>query len=249
MSAHRTATVKTLVLARSGHSLPESVAPAKDRYRPGDITSMPPAVDPSLDYLINRYYDPATQQYITVDPAVAATGQPYTYVGGDPVNAVDPLGLSWWNPTTWTAKTWATVGGVTLGVAAAVTGVGVVAEAAGIASVVADGATIGEASTGTLLLGGTAALTGGGAAYLDNGACASGSKAACFGRDLGLVGAAAGTISTLGTLGPIVGIWQLESLPDAVFQGLGWFSATFGAAATVFDTTTTAASASPLCPS
>ena len=51
--------------------------------------------DPTgLLYLINRYYDPATGQFVSVDPMVDQTGQPYAYTGDDPVNDVDPLGLS-----------------------------------------------------------------------------------------------------------------------------------------------------------
>ena len=50
--------------------------------------------DPSgLIYLVNRYYDPSTDQFLSVDPAVATTGQPYTFTGDDPLNATDPLGL------------------------------------------------------------------------------------------------------------------------------------------------------------
>jgi RHS repeat-associated protein len=45
-----------------------------------------------LVYLIDRYYDPATGQFLTVDPDVDETGQPYTYAGGDPANGSDPNG-------------------------------------------------------------------------------------------------------------------------------------------------------------
>lgn len=45
-----------------------------------------------LIYLINRYYDPVTGQFLSVDPDVARTHEPYVYTGGDPVNAIDPLG-------------------------------------------------------------------------------------------------------------------------------------------------------------
>jgi hypothetical protein len=34
---------------------------------------------------------------------VAQTGQPYAFTGGDPLNEVDPLGLSWYNPS-WAHK-------------------------------------------------------------------------------------------------------------------------------------------------
>ena len=51
-----------------------------------------------LYYLINRYYDPSTGQFLTVDPALAITQQPYSYAGDDPVNRTDPSGLcSWYN--------------------------------------------------------------------------------------------------------------------------------------------------------
>ncbi len=43
--------------------------------------------------MFNRYYDPTTDQFLSVDPDVAETGQPYTFSGGDPLNASDPLGL------------------------------------------------------------------------------------------------------------------------------------------------------------
>jgi uncharacterized protein RhaS with RHS repeats len=40
-----------------------------------------------------RYYDPATDQFLTVDPDVATTLSPYGYVSGNPLNATDPQGL------------------------------------------------------------------------------------------------------------------------------------------------------------
>jgi uncharacterized protein RhaS with RHS repeats len=43
--------------------------------------------------LVDRYYDPATDQFLSVDPLVAETGQPYAYTADDPVNGTDPLGL------------------------------------------------------------------------------------------------------------------------------------------------------------
>ncbi len=47
-----------------------------------------------LIYLINRYYDPTTDQFINVDPDVQSTDQPYAFTGDDPLNATDPLGLA-----------------------------------------------------------------------------------------------------------------------------------------------------------
>src|SRR5207245_6536772 len=39
------------------------------------------------------YYDPATAQFISRDPAVALTRQPYGYVHGSPLDNIDPTGL------------------------------------------------------------------------------------------------------------------------------------------------------------
>ena len=49
-----------------------------------------------LIYMRARYYDPETQQFISRDPSVGATGQPYSYAGGNPVNATDPTGHFPW---------------------------------------------------------------------------------------------------------------------------------------------------------
>jgi RHS repeat-associated protein len=45
-----------------------------------------------LIYLRKRVYDPETAQFMSVDPLVAETGEPYSYAGDDPVNAGDPSG-------------------------------------------------------------------------------------------------------------------------------------------------------------
>jgi len=41
---------------------------------------------------VYRYYDPTTGDFLTVDPMVAETQQPYYYAGDDPVNNSDPTG-------------------------------------------------------------------------------------------------------------------------------------------------------------
>jgi RHS repeat-associated protein len=44
-------------------------------------------------YLIHRYYDPGTGEFVTVDPMVSQTMQPYAYAGDDVVNESDLDGL------------------------------------------------------------------------------------------------------------------------------------------------------------
>ncbi|MEV7415422.1 RHS repeat-associated core domain-containing protein [Streptomyces sp. NPDC089919] len=46
-----------------------------------------------LVYLRARSYDPATAQFLTVDPAVRSTRSAYGYTGGNPLNGSDPSGL------------------------------------------------------------------------------------------------------------------------------------------------------------
>jgi RHS repeat-associated protein len=58
-------------------------------------------IDPTgLTYLIHRYYDPQTGQFITVDPFVDQTEQPYGYAGQDPINAYDLAGTDTTYPLT-----------------------------------------------------------------------------------------------------------------------------------------------------
>jgi RHS repeat-associated protein len=55
--------------------------------------------DPTgLIYLEQRYYEPQTGQFTSLDPIVSQTLQPYAYANGDPVSQVDPTGTSggWW---------------------------------------------------------------------------------------------------------------------------------------------------------
>ena len=49
----------------------------------------------ALYYCSARYYDPATRQWTTGDPAKAdGEESPYQYCGGEPVGEVDPTGLA-----------------------------------------------------------------------------------------------------------------------------------------------------------
>jgi len=48
---------------------------------------------PSRPVGVDRYYDPQTGQFLSVDPMVQATQQAYIYAGDDPVDGTDPNGL------------------------------------------------------------------------------------------------------------------------------------------------------------
>ena len=50
--------------------------------------------DTGLVYLRARVYDPATGQFLTVDPDVGATRAPYNSAEDNPLNEVDPFGRS-----------------------------------------------------------------------------------------------------------------------------------------------------------
>lgn len=49
--------------------------------------------DTGLIYLRARVYDPATAQFLTMDPLDKLTRAPYNYVEDNPVNSLDPTGL------------------------------------------------------------------------------------------------------------------------------------------------------------
>jgi RHS repeat-associated protein len=68
-------------------------------------------------YLRARYYDPATTQFLTRDPLESATRDPYGYADGNPLQYVDPLGLVWWNPSSWSADDLSTSAAILSGVA------------------------------------------------------------------------------------------------------------------------------------
>jgi RHS repeat-associated protein len=50
-------------------------------------------VSSGLSYLNARYHDPVTGSFVSVDPLVAKTGEPYLYASGNPITLSDPTGL------------------------------------------------------------------------------------------------------------------------------------------------------------
>lgn len=61
--------------------------PSSDAVRP------PCTATRAIGGRVGRYYDPATDQFLSVDPDLAETGQPYAFTADDPLNSTDPLGL------------------------------------------------------------------------------------------------------------------------------------------------------------
>jgi RHS repeat-associated protein len=53
------------------------------------------STDTGLIYLRARTYDPATAQFLSVDPLAGITGARYGYAGENPLNSSDPTGLFW----------------------------------------------------------------------------------------------------------------------------------------------------------
>jgi RHS repeat-associated protein len=54
--------------------------------------------DTGLIYLRARSYDPATAQFVSVDPALETTHAPYTYALDNPLDLGDATGLTPWSP-------------------------------------------------------------------------------------------------------------------------------------------------------
>jgi RHS repeat-associated protein len=71
-------------------NLVDSSATAQNPFRyGGQFTD----AETGFQYLRARYYDPATQQFITRDPDALVTRELYTYVNDNPANLADPSGL------------------------------------------------------------------------------------------------------------------------------------------------------------
>jgi RHS repeat-associated protein len=51
-------------------------------------------LDTGLQYLQARFYDPVTARFLTIDPLVLATREPYAFAHGDPLTYGDPSGAA-----------------------------------------------------------------------------------------------------------------------------------------------------------
>ncbi len=105
------------------------------------------SADTGLIYLRARTYVPETAQFLTVDPWVVRTGEPYSYAADDPLNRADPTGDGYW-PWEWSQTTRDRVNVVVTVVGIA----GLVVAAVGAAPVTAGVLAIG-AGVGAVLVG------------------------------------------------------------------------------------------------
>jgi len=173
-----------------------------------------------------------TNQFISIDPDVAQTDQPYVFTNDDPLNMEDPLGLcSWYDVVcgVTSAGKWAVhhpwqAVGLVVGVIAAGTGVGAVIEITAGATALGFGLAV------------TASVSGIVATSIDGTYCHEGDQASCIGLAFGLTGTLTGGIATGGSLFATTG-----SVADSVLQGLGAFSSVVGVAGIITDTTITVA--------
>ncbi len=120
-----------------------------------------------LHYNVARYYDPDNGVYLSRDPLAPAGTNAYVYVGANPINLADPLGLFWESAPGWVKTAVSVAGGIAVGVAV---GAAVIALAP---AELAIGAVALTAGTVALLAGGLAggATAGGLDAAMTQGGC------------------------------------------------------------------------------
>ena len=186
----------------------------------GDVTRFGYAgeyTDPTgYIYLRARYYDPTSAQFLTLDPLIDTTRNPYGYTAGNPLQHTDPLGLDWldnvgdvvagfgdhvsFGGTRWvrqkfdfdvidycsTAYEWGGYGGVAVDVALTATGIGGVGKAL-VGRVVVATRTMEAAEAGTGLL----SIAGRSALAVESGAAAASGTATAGARGAAETGAAA----------------------------------------------------------
>jgi RHS repeat-associated protein len=139
--------------------------------------------DTGLIYMRARTYDPATAQFLSIDPLEAITGEPYSYAEDDPIDKADPSGRCGL----------LCVGGIVLGGVAVASGVGEV--------IVGGGAVV----EGTL--GAISVISGTGATVIDTKECVSGSGISCVGAAAGVAATGGASLGVIGSLtdGAIIG--------------------------------------------
>jgi RHS repeat-associated protein len=163
------------------------------------------STDTALIYMRARTYDPNTAQFLSVDPFVALTGEPYRYAEDDPVNRYDPSGRCGF----------ICVGGIVLGGVAVASGVGAVV--------------VGATALATALAT-TSVVAGAGATIADTRECVTNRGIACVGAGVGLVAAGGAGVVVAGVTGDVAagasaigitsgGIGFLSDLAGAIVPG------------------------------
>jgi RHS repeat-associated protein len=215
------------------------------------------SADTGLIYLRARVYDPATAQFMSVDPLSAVTRMPYIYANANPLNVADPMGLCGIFDVVCDAS--AVGGAVATGLSHAADAVegaetavggavesgaewvyehpketaGLVLGAASLATgvgAVADFAFIADLGVTPLELGAASAATGVAGAALDGSECLGGKghpTVACVGFGLNAVGAGLGGAGTLVEAGLLEGSTLDSQLLE--YGGLGAASGGLGA--------------------
>ncbi|MHB8662784.1 MAG: RHS repeat-associated core domain-containing protein [Acidimicrobiales bacterium] len=83
------AIAESYIYSPYGQATPSNTAVINPFQYAGQYTD----AESGLIYLRNRYYDPATGQFLSRDPVVALTRSAYGYVSNNPLNGTDPSGL------------------------------------------------------------------------------------------------------------------------------------------------------------
>jgi RHS repeat-associated protein len=160
--------------------------------------------DTGLIYMRARTYDPTTDQFLSVDPFVALTGEPYSYAEDDPINKYDPSGRCGL----------VCVGGIVPGGVALATGVGEVAIGGG---AIAEGT-----------LAGISFVSGASASVIDTKECVGGSGISCVGAGAGFIATGGAGLS----LGVLSGNAAAGATAIGLsFGGIGFLGDTAGALA------------------
>jgi RHS repeat-associated protein len=172
--------------------------------------------DTGLLYMRARAYDPATGQFLTVDPVNALTRAPYDYAGDNPINYMDRTGLCSIVPGSSENCFSEVPGAIASGVEAVAQNpveaggviLGGVSLASGVGEVVAGGTAVTEGTLGAI-----SGISGAAGATIDTKECIGGSGISC-------VGAAASGVSAVGALGVAVGTLSGEAASGATAIGL-----------------------------
>ena len=135
--------------------------------------------DTGLIYMRARTYDPATTEFLSVDPFVALTGEPYSYSEDDPINRYDPTGRCGF----------VCIGGIVLGGLAVASGIGAVV--------------VGAAALATALAT-ASAVAGVAATIADTKECVIHGGIACVGAGVGFVAAAGAGVVVVGAGADVV---------------------------------------------